>query len=96
MLRGLRSLGLLYVLNLFEVAMAKVIKRGNRWQLDYFDQQGKRIRLSFVKKMQKHNLPSEFHQLLKKGIWTLKRIINLLLLNYWHNTNKNLSTKPAI
>lgn len=30
--------------------MAKVRKRGNRWQLDYFDPHGKRIRMSFVKK----------------------------------------------
>lgn len=30
--------------------MAKVRQRGNRWQLDYFDPHGKRIRMSFVKK----------------------------------------------
>lgn len=30
--------------------MSKVRNRGNRWQLDYFDPYGKRIRLSFAKK----------------------------------------------
>ena len=30
--------------------MAKVCKRGNAWQIDYTDPQGKRIRISFEKK----------------------------------------------
>jgi len=66
--------------------MAKVRKRGSRWQLDYFDPHGKRIRLSFAKKKkQKPNLPSVFLLLLGIGIWMLRRTIKIHSVNYAKN-----------
>ncbi|MGZ3579447.1 MAG: hypothetical protein ACXWMK_09825 [Syntrophales bacterium] len=53
--------------------MARVRKRGDSYQIDYFDPTGKRVRKSFAKKKNAEAELASMSRLLQKGVISMLR-----------------------